>query len=1745
MRNTRMKQFSCVCLMVLFGLMLATTSAFAWNPYFTAYYGTSNTSDYNTAAANWVGGDVYRVGQNNHQLGTSSYKESQAWSTGDQTIRINPDSGYKIVSVKWCVATWSSGDADNIISTGSWNTVSGLAATQTSDFSFDIPNTQANTKYLIWVVFAQVGATGGQVGAWYGTNNTSGYNTPAANGSGGQVWKTSGNDSQLSNGVANGYDTNSNATRTFQVRPASGFRIVSIDYGVSLSPATWNSVTVSASQTTNVSFDISISDGNQYVIWVVFASTATSSFTVSGTVDPTTDASCGTSTISPTSQIVNINQSGTFTFGTGSNCQVESVNFNNLGPQAWVGTGFTYTTPAITATSTFVVKFRPIGYTINASVDSSSPSGCGSISPAGAAVAVAQAGSQTFTITVNSGCSISHVYVTDTNHSYTNFDVSPLSNNTYTFSNVQANGVITVSFVSSVPASGNDYCQVPPFVQGQTSLTPNVLIIFDNSGSMGGTDTDGYAYYNRTGKTYDCTATNNATTSLCPTIYYGYFDPYKMYKTDTSNANVYLIDNVTLNMSSTNGKSGNYLNYRNMNKVDVIRKILVGGRVTDKGSSTLAGTNRATLTTKYLKTDNGKWVEYGSSEPTGLVQNLANRVRFGLEVFGSTTNTSSDGGKIIAKLGSPVGDLVSAIEGSATNPTTSTPIAEALYESVRYYQAKPSAYNSSTNYGDTTWNPTANPIIQYACQKNFVLLLTDGEANNNDKLPGLTGNPTLNSYTDTVFSVTTWRDRMLTADLPTTSDGKYVDAVAYYAHNTDLRSSAYSNDMAGTQNLTFYAVYAFGDGTGTKTLQMMSKYGGYESKNGNDKGTAPTLYASPDLASEWDKDSNSIPDTYFEGDDGAVLENNIMSALSSILAKVASGTAASILSNSEGTGANLLQAVFYPNKIFENSTEVNWIGEMQNMWYYVDPFIVASTVREDTDFSTTTPYHIMNLKNDYAARFYFNGTETLAELKQDTDGDGTGDLVINTTANPDSVKSIWRAGRLLRERTAESRTIHTTVDGVSLLSPTSTGGGFYAASVTSSGTSTASRVTALQPYLQAANNDTNAEAVKIINFIRGADQTNYRTRKVSLLSTDTPADWKEWKLGDIISSTPRLQSSQKLNIYNLDYPIGYGDKSYNTFVNTANYKNRGMVYVGANDGMLHAFKLGKLTVSGTTDVPGSTVGTYLSISGNIKATLTGNNLGEEQWAFIPRNTLPYLKYMTDRDNYKHLYYVDGPTVLTDVAIGRPATCASSDDYSSCVKDESGGTNWRTVLISSMGLGGASKIKDTTVCTSGANGTCVKTPILDPADTTKGVGYSSYFALDITGQYFDSNGALANQPSLKWEFAHPELGYATSGAAVVRISAKKAGTDAYGNPTLVTDITKNGKWFAVFASGPTGPIDSDLHQFKGKSDQNLKLFVVDLGATAPLVLNQSYWVIDTQIKRAFGGNMVNASIDTDRWNRVADGNFQDDAIYFGYTKANIADTTAITSTTEWTNGGVLRLLTKEDLNPANWVVSPVISDIGSVTSGVAKLQDRKNKKLWLYFGSGRFYFGGDDPANQRYIVGVQEGCYTPSNAIDKNCVTASPGVGGVLAIGNLKQQDTIGSLGLTDKGWYISLAGQDTTNNLGAERNITDPVAQSNGVVCYTTFMPTSDVCKFGGDSYLWCTKYDTGGTVPAAGLSAKALVQVSTGSFEEIPLSTALTAEENRKMGTPMTGKPPADPPPIISNSGNKPPKRILHLQEK
>ena len=1203
-----------------------------------------------------------------------------------------------------------------------------------------------------------------------------------------------------------------------------------------------------------------------------------------------------------------------------------------------------------------------------------------------------------------------------------------------------------------------------------------------------------------------------------------------------------------------------------------------------------------------------------ASAPSGLVQEYSNKIRIGLMAFnnyGSATEVSSgllavtkvcsndatltcsqnldcgsgntcgnasdkDGASVLSLIGKGhcstatttsctkqahcptgetcvsdgVGDHISA--GLVRNidilrAATWTPFSEAYYNAIGYLAVSTGDTTGKTSRTDLRINssdpkdfPDSMNPSEYVCQSNNILLITDGSSTADQ-----------NSSKTNLVNVYKTVSGNVTGTCSNYAGSQDLDDLAWLARHRNINTfnkTTASTDVPVKKNesIASYVVFNGADNGGTGDCNNTTLL----TKTANNGGTSLL--------------KTDIPSQYQE---------TLRKAFEAVAGGTASGTAASILSNSEGSGANILQAVFYPSKEFEtvsgqtSATTASWIGEMQNLWYYVDPYIGNSSVREDTNVDKG-----LHLVNDYVTEFQFKGGETIAVLKKDSNGDGTGDTLLTTAmdarvkrqgycstttgtkcatdagcpsgetctiqgiVNADDINSLWRAGKLLWNRTLSSspRKLYTYLYGSSAAAcgaSTFSVAGMYDLAAINWSSIGANDKCIIKNYLQAADDD---EVQNIIKFAQGYDHSDYdssagaitgtiggnkpRNRSVQIGGTK-----KVWKLGDIIASTPRIQSFNKLNNFHLDSPAGYGDTTYaddttgKGFANSTAYKARGMAYAGANDGMLHAFKLGSLNIVG---------------SGLTKATLGGSGLGEEQWAFIPKNVLPYLKYLAD-PAYSHLYLVDGPTRLLDASIGyndnsyipaasravySSAGCdaagsGSHTAYWACKADSATDNNksWRSILVGSMGVGGASADFGAT-CTN-----CVKNPVA-------GVGNSSYFAIDITDP--------AN-PQYLWEFSHAEMGYATTGAAVARISHKfTAGGITYKDT--------NGRWFAVVGSGPTGPIDTTYHQFKGKSDNPLHVFVLDLKTGTMLKK------FDTTINNSFAGSMVSSPIDTDRSRKLDTGFYSDDALYFGYSActANCG-----TETPTW-NGGIMRLLTDENINPDNWSLSTLISNIGPVSTAIGKLQDRKFKNLWLYTGSGRYFFKGDDSSTAGKILAVKEPCYNSAvddiytvatiNGQSPKCTTEI-----VFSSGDFADQTTaINSLS-SKKGWFIDLASADNVNNYGAERIITEPVTMPNGAVFFTSFMPSTDICNYGGKSYMWGMSYDTGGTASSSQLKGKALVQVSTGSFEEVNLSTALTAELGRKMSEPMIGKPPTDPPPIVSASGNKPLKRILHIQEK
>ncbi|MEO0228298.1 MAG: PilC/PilY family type IV pilus protein [candidate division WOR-3 bacterium] len=1243
----------------------------------------------------------------------------------------------------------------------------------------------------------------------------------------------------------------------------------------------------------------------------------------------------------------------------------------------------------------------------------------------------------------------------------------------------------------------NDYCQWPPFLS--TPVQPNVLLLIDTSGSMGW---KAYSYDSDKDGTPDKPYDPNVT-------YEGYFDPEKYYTTDSNGVYVetapptgipcqktctagkcqnknspcggywddtktcsgknerYCCTNSSQTGDCTSSIGGNYLNYAYMSRIDLLRWAMTGGKPSSCDNLQITtcdpevyGQPNANLSCDasgciLISSDGTTKVKARWDRITGdsggllfQLKKLGLTPRMGAMFFDSTgvnrtvyigdfTGSASYDGV------NPYKNTITAINYEP--PGGATPIGPALWDAYNYLaQLTPKFGGPQPQTG--SGNEWKNPMFQCVnennddncqgnefklvpCAKNFIILLTDGQWNY-----GGDPTPTLTCSIDS--GVSAWDGG--------TGEQYSADPVvpAYWLHK-----KGFTNAPTGL-NTYVEAIYTIGmwlGGTGEVSLKNVSMYGSfdrsrtwpggtsdyprfntcwvddcskYTGTNGKGSSCTPLPPSSPD----WDKkdmDGNDIPDgipdTFFKADDAVQIKNQIVKIILDILRRVSAGTAVSILASGEGQGANLLQAVFYPQRTLGiYNTDISWTGAMQNLWYYIDPLFQLSTIREDTDGDRK-----LNLVNDYITQIYFDQTsgQTLASRCQDTDGDGDCD-VTKPTINFEDLKNLWEGGIKLFQKQPANRGIYTNYNGF-----------------VSFNTSLASDPT-FRGLLQAANE---TEAQNIINYVRGTDITNYRSRTVTLNVGGTNVT-NTWKLADIVHSTPRIQSWVPLN----DYYDRYNDNSYDKFTKdlqedgktlktTKIYTDRGMVYVGANDGMLHAFYLGKLKL-----YPGTS-----SLKAELLDVSSTYDPGDEVWSFIPKNALPYLKYLMHPD-YCHLYYVDASPYLFDASIGTDG-CTESN-YWDCSKTTN---TWRTILIGSMNLGGACRNLGST-CTD-----CVKTPVSD-------IGYSSYFALDITDQ---------ENPKLLWEFSNPALGFSTSGPVVFRA----------GPPD------KNGRWFVMFASGPTGPIDTAAHNFLGKSDQNLKLFILDLKT------GQLLSTVDTGITNAFGGSVVSSVVDLD-------DDYQDDVVYIPYSKWD-------SGTASW-KGGIGRFITNGlSVGSPNFTNrwSNVITTSGPVTSAPVFLRSKNKHELWMYFGTGRYFYKTDDLTGRRRIYGIKEPCYSTTDNIDPTCTTT---------VSEESLSDSTSSISSSiGNGWYINLdcAAGDTgctytsPSGYSAERVITTPLASPVGAVFFTTFSPTSDICGYGGSSYIWAVNYRTGGVAPSAALQGKALLQLSTGEIREIDLKTAFT----------------------------------------
>jgi type IV pilus assembly protein PilY1 len=1001
-------------------------------------------------------------------------------------------------------------------------------------------------------------------------------------------------------------------------------------------------------------------------------------------------------------------------------------------------------------------------------------------------------------------------------------------------------------------------------------------------------------------------------------------------------------------------------------------------------------------------------------------------------------------------------------------------------------------------FGSNHTPPWATTSTQVTCCKTYVLIVTDGEPTQDTNVPAgiqdyahghhgvhCTGsdtssptapiNTTCNAHpaTQAPYLIGTNPSATGTSGEHKTDYGSsgnhYLDDVAFWAHTNDLRPCNGTADgtiavlnvtghcLAGFQNITLYTFFAFGNIAGRELLMHSAQLGGFEDSNGNNL---------PDLTSEWDNvvnatgapGSDGVPDNYFESSDVNDLQDRLMATVTAIIRKSASGTSVSVLSSSASGEGSIYQAYFFTSDVGQGGANVKWTGYTHGL--FVDGF---GNFREDT-----VQDGVLDYKTDLIVTTRFDNNpasptykKVLVDKYVDLNGDGQADTPTTPTilgADLKTIKPIWEAGNRLANTSPASRTIKTWID-------TNNNGLVDGGEQIDFNTANCS---ALRDYLRYAGDacSGSTNAMNLIDFIRGTEIAGLRTRMLEVpVGSGT---YKVWKLGDPIHSTPTVVAAPRSR-----YDVLYGDASYNTFFQQ--YRNRReVVYIGANDGMLHAFNGGYYHKG---DDPSTTmVVEHGWFTKNPTDNSSGAALGDELWGFIPYQLLPQLQWLA-RSDYTHVYYVDLKPTVEDVRIFTPDA------------DHPGG--WGTILIGGFRLGGS--------CGNCGTGSGAP-PMTATIGGTSRTFYSAYFVLDITNPEVP--------PKLLWSFTDSNLGLTTSAPAVVRM-----------NPSgdAVTSSV-NEKWYAVFGSGPNG-YQADLPTIPGPpvKTQTASLYVIDLVA-GPGAANANVTRMSVGSWTSFMGHLVAIDKNLD---------FTTDAIYVGRTlndgslpwrgkmyRLSMSCSAAPCLPTSWGIASGGNRIPTEIIDTFTNASGSTI-EMGPITTAPALTVDDSNQ-VWVFWGTGRYLSNADKIDNSiQSLFGIKDsvvnGTCTQSSATscwDNNLVDATnavvclvcsagtnqvtdPNNAGVTTVNGTGTTSMVGLVQSKD-GWRVTLPGPYTTTsggvttNYSAERSIVTPTV-FGGTVFFPTFAPTSDFCGSDGTSNLYALFYKTGtaGTTPVIGTSVQ------------------------------------------------------------
>ena len=572
----------------------------------------------------------------------------------------------------------------------------------------------------------------------------------------------------------------------------------------------------------------------------------------------------------------------------------------------------------------------------------------------------------------------------------------------------------------------------------------------------------------------------------------------------------------------------------------------------------------------------------------------------------------------------------------ATYTTGSTPLRGALSKAGRYYG------NKVTNQVDP---------VQYSCQQNFTILSTDGYWNTGGesgdyKALDLAGNLVGNMDGGTT--------KLPQKEGNTPVSNTLADIAKYY-YDTDLRdSSSFGNCVGGIsddfpaanrnpdvctnnvftspadnnlqQHMTTFTMGLGIDGTFSYTSDYQSATSGDYYNLLNALGSPAVTWPDPINNSRgeriddlWHAAVNGNG-TYFSAKSPDEIIAGFNRTLSSITAKLGAAAAAATSTLNPIDGNNFAYVASY--------TTVKWTGNLESRTINTNTGVVSETaswcvenltagtcpvpgtIEIDTNGSSTV-YNCVK-SGATAATCTSPGIfdSATSECKTEIPNACTGTLP--TMVGPTT------SGTCASNANCDTRTIYTAKGSPLALVP------FNSTNVTFSVTD----ISGLNQWGAFSLAQQTAAATNMVNFLRG--QKGYEDRGSNLLA-DRLYRAREAILGDALESQPAFISKPVFK-----YP---DYKGYDAF-KIAQASRAGTVFMGTNDGMMHAFA--------TAD-------------------------GIERWAYVPSMVIPNMwKLASTAYSGNHVNFVNGSPIIGDV-------CVSACGGSSAV--------WKTILVSGLNAGG--------------------------------------------------------------------------------------------------------------------------------------------------------------------------------------------------------------------------------------------------------------------------------------------------------------------------------------------------------------------------------------------------------------------------------------------------------------------------